>query len=104
MKTPSVPACWSAFLVLPVQLDHVDLLVSPQRKFDHAVEPRRRNFPGFELRAPIWLQASAIPQPLHVPLVKRNARQGREWLIALKDDRDFSLPPEILQLRVAQIL
>ena len=48
MKALSVPACRSAFLVLPVQLDHVDLLVSPQRKFDHAVEPRRRNFPGLE--------------------------------------------------------
>ena len=104
MKARSIPARRSAFLVLPVQLDHIDLLVSSQRKFDHAVEPRSRNFPGLELRTPIWLQASAIPQPLHVPFGKRNARQDREWLIALEDDRDFSLTPEILQLRVAQIL
>lgn len=104
MKALSVPACRSAFLVLPVQLDHVYLLVSPQRKFDHAVEPRSRNFPGLELRTPIGLHASAIPKPLHIPFGERNAHQGREWLIALEDDRDFSLTPEILQLRVAQIL
>lgn len=104
MKACRVPARRSAFLVLPIQLDHVDLLMSPQRKFDHAIEPRCRNFPGLELRTPIGLQASAIPQPLHVPFGKRNARQDREWLIALEDDRDFSLTPKILQLRVAQIL
>jgi hypothetical protein len=90
--------------MLPVQLDHVNLLMSPQRKFDHAVEPRRRNFPGLELRTPIGLQAPAIPQPLHVPFGERNARQDWKWLIALEDDRDFSLTPEIPQLRVAQIL
>lgn len=90
--------------MLPVQVNQVDIVVSPQRKFDHAVEPRRRNFPGLELRTPIGLQASAVPQPLHVPFGKRNARQDREGLIALEDDRDFSLTPEILQLRVAQIL
>ncbi len=104
MKARRIPARRSAFLVLPVQLDHIDLLVSSQRKFDHAVKPRSRNFPGLELRTPIGLRASAIPQPLHVPLGERNARQDREWLIALEDDRDFSLTPEILQLRVAQIL
>ncbi len=104
MKTRRIPAGRSAFLVLSVQLDHVNLLVSSQRKFDHAVEPRSRNFPGLELRTPVGLQASAIPQPLHVPFGERNARQDREWLIALEDDRDFSLTPEILQLRVAQIL
>ena len=86
------------------QLDHIDLLVSSRRKLDHTVKPRRRNFPGLELRTPIGFQASAIPQSLHVPFGKRNARQDREWLIALEDDRDFSLTPEILQLRVAQIL
>lgn len=104
MKARRIPARWSAFLVLPVQLDHIDLLVSSQRKFDHAVKPRSRNFPGLELRTPVGLQASAIPQPLHIPFGKRDARQDREWLIALEDDRDFSLTPEILQLRVAQIL
>lgn len=84
MKALSVPACRSAFLVLPVQLDHVDLLVSPQRKFDHAVEPRRRNFPGLELRAPIGLQASAIPQPLHVPFGNGMRAKTGSGLLRLK--------------------
>ena len=52
MKPRSVPTCWSAFLVLPVQLDHIDLLVSPQRKFDHVVEPSSRDLPSLELRTP----------------------------------------------------
>src|SRR3546814_16862186 len=82
MKARRVPACWSAFLVLPVQLDHIDLLMSSQRKFDHAVEPCGRNFPGLELRTPVGLRASAIPQPLHIPFGERDARPGRTWSTA----------------------
>lgn len=104
MEALRVPAGRSTFLVLPVQLNHIDLLVSSQRKFDHTVEPRRRNFPCLELRTPFGLRASAIPKPLHVPFGERNARQDRERLVAFEDDRDFPLTPESFQLRVAQIL
>lgn len=90
--------------MLPVQLDHIDLLVSSQRKFDNAVEPRGWNFPGLELRTPFGLRASAIPKPLYVPFGERNARQDRKWFVAFEDDWDFSLTPESFQLRVAQIL
>lgn len=104
METLRVPAGRGTFLMLPVQLDHIDLLVSSQCKFDHTVEPCSRNLPSLELHIPFGFRAATISKPLHVPAGERDAGQYRKWFIAFEDDGDFPLVPESFQLRVTWVL
>lgn len=77
MQPFRVPARWSAFLLLAMELDDIGSREALEQARCEPVKPCNWRFPALEMLIPIWLVALIAPNPVEVVWsVRKTHEQG----------------------------
>lgn len=63
MQSLGIPAGWGTYLMLPMDLDHIDLFEPTYQTPHRVLEPSGGHLPSFELRAPLGLVSVGVSKP-----------------------------------------
>ena len=100
VETLGIPTRRPALLLLPEQLNDVNLSVLGDEALDEVVEPGDRQLPTVILRIPSGFAPFLAPQEGEVvsPVGKSDQKGAGSFLA--KDDRNLAIPPDVAQPRV----
>jgi len=99
MQSLGIPAGWGTYLMLPMDLDHIDLFEPAYQTLHRVLKPSSGHLPSFELRAPLGFVSVGISKPSIVIQGVGNLDKKRK-LFPFHDNRDLILTPYINDSRV----